>query len=298
MTPRDAVRLLLLSAVWGVSFILIHIAGSGLPPIFVALGRLAFGAAFLWAVLLVGKRRLPPRSRLGPLLAVALFNNAIPFTFFAWGEQTVPSSLAAILNATTPLFSILIALGLRDTRTGPRALFGVSLGFLGVALAVSGGLRGGWGSPLGVGLITAASLGYAIATTIAKRRLTGLDSIGLATAQISGAGLMLVPVAAVTPIHGVPALAALGAVAVLGVFGSGFAYLLYYSLLERVSPTQAVAVTYVLPIWGLFWGAVAGDPVGWTSLVGVAVILFGLGLLNSPGRSGTRPTTPAGLGRG
>jgi drug/metabolite transporter (DMT)-like permease len=293
MSPRDAFQLLLLSAVWGASFILIRIAGHALPPAWVALGRLVLGGAFLWTVLLAGRRRLPPRSRLAPLLLVALFNNAIPFTFFAWGEQTVPSSLAAILNATTPLFSALIALGLRDSRLSGRAVLGVSLSFLGVGLAVSGGLRGGWGSPLGVALIAAASLGYAIATTIAKRTLAGLDPIGLATSQLSWATVMVAPLALAGPGPARLEPAALGAIAVLGVLGSGLAYLLYYGLLERVSPTQLVAVTYLLPVWGLFWGALAGEPVGWPSLLGVGVILVGLGLLNALGRPRAKPLTSA-----
>src|SRR5258708_38779155 len=102
MKTGHLLQLLLLSAVWGVSFLLIRIAGDSFPPLWVALLRCSTGAVLLWVVMAVGKRSLPPRQLLPWLLLVALFNNAIPFTFFAWGERTIPSSTAAVVNATTP----------------------------------------------------------------------------------------------------------------------------------------------------------------------------------------------------
>lgn len=256
--------------------------------------RLAFGAAFLWLVLRLGRHRLPPRRLLGPLLLVALFNNAVPFTFFAWGEQTVPSNLAAVLNATTPIWTLLIAFGFREAALSGRAVFGVLLGFLGVAVALTGGFGRGPASLFGVGLIALASLSYAVATALAKRFLGGLDPIGLATTQVSLAGAMLLPLALLSPLPTAVSAAPLLAVIVLGVVGSGVAYLLYYGLLARVSSTQVSAVTYLLPLWGLFWGAVAGEPLSWLSPPGVAVVLAGLLLLNRPAGRGAVRTAEAG----
>ena len=108
MGRRDLLQLLLLSAVWGASFILIEITGRSFPPAWVALLRLSFGAAFLWSVLWLRRRTLPPRRLIGTLLLVALFNNAIPFCLFALGEQTVPSGIAAVLNATMPIWTLLL----------------------------------------------------------------------------------------------------------------------------------------------------------------------------------------------
>ena len=110
MRLRDMLEMFLLSAVWGASFILIKLAGDDLPPVWVAVGRLAFGAAFLWIALLLGRHKLPPLRMLPPLLVVAVLNNAIPFCLFPWGERTVPSSIAAILNATTPIWALLLGL--------------------------------------------------------------------------------------------------------------------------------------------------------------------------------------------
>ena len=102
MRLRDAIEMFLLSAVWGASFILIQLAGDDLPAVWVAVTRLAFGSAFLWIVLRLGRHKLPSRRQLLPLAIVAVFNNAIPFCFFPWGERTVPSSIAAILSGMFP----------------------------------------------------------------------------------------------------------------------------------------------------------------------------------------------------
>lgn len=125
---------------------------------------------------------------------------------------------------------------------------------------------------------------HAVATTIAKRTLGGLNPVGLATTQLGLSSVILLPVALIGPAPAPLTLTAVGAVAFLGVVGSGLAYLLYYGLLARVSPTQVTAVTYALPVWGLGWAALAGEPVGALSVAGVLVVLAGLGLINLPPR--------------
>jgi len=286
MNRRDLFQLVLLSAVWGASFILIEITGRSFPPAWVALLRLSFGAVFLWSVLLLRRRTLPPRRLIVPLLLVALFNNAIPFCLFALGEQTVPSGIAAVLNATTPIWTLLLTLALQSTRTTRYTIAGVLLGFAGVMVVVFS--HGGESHEavttgqfyLGVLFIALASLGYAIATVIAKSRLKGLDPIGLATTQLSLAWLMILPVAMLGPHPVAIDRSSILAAILLGVAGSGIAYLLYYDLLSRVSSTHVTAVTYLLPIWGLFWGYVAHEPILWTAYVGVLIVIAGLVLMN------------------
>jgi drug/metabolite transporter (DMT)-like permease len=286
MNRRDVFQLLLLSAVWGASFLLIEISGRSFPPAWVALLRVSFGAAFLWTVLNLKGRSLPPRRLIVPLLLVAFFNNAIPFTFFALGERTVPSSIAAVLNATTPIWALLLTLAVQSAKPNRFITAGVLLGFTGVLIVVfsHGEDPARYGDAAaffrGVVFIALASLGYAIATVIAKVKLKNLDPIGLATTQLSLAWLMLFPFAMLgahpTAIHS----GSIFAIILLGVAGSGLAYLLYYDLLTRVSSTHVVAVTYLLPIWGLFWGYVAHEPIRWTAFVGVAIVISGLVLLN------------------
>ncbi|MCU1320759.1 MAG: EamA/RhaT family transporter [Acidobacteriaceae bacterium] len=285
MKLRDTLELLLLSAIWGASFLLISLTVQSFPPPWVALIRTACGSAFLWTVLLVRRRSLPPRRLIVWLLLVALFNNAIPFVFFAIGERIVPSSIAAIFNATTPIWTLLLSLTFLRQKAESSTIPGVLLGFFGVILVV---YSHGAASPgtsvrsylIGIMFIALASCGYAIATILAKTKLVGLDPIGLATTQLSLACLMIIPVALLGPHPAVILRSSVLAGIVLGVFGSGLAYLLYYSLLDRISSTRVVAVTYLLPIWGLFWGAIAHESITPTAYLGVAIVILGLYLLN------------------
>src|ERR1700735_4111658 len=136
MKTKSVLQILLLSAVWGVSFLMIRIAGDTFPPFWVALLRCSLGAALLWTVLSLGANHLPPRHLLPWLLTVALFNNAIPFTFFAWGERTVPSSIAAVINATTPIWALILSMAIHRTRAALFTIAGVLLGFGGVLIVV------------------------------------------------------------------------------------------------------------------------------------------------------------------
>ncbi len=286
MKVRDALELLLLSAIWGASFLLISIAVRSFSPTWVALIRVTFGSAFLWTVLLAKRRILPPRRLIGWLLLVALFNNAIPFVFFAIGERTVPSSIAALINATTPIWALLLSLSFMKQKSEGRTIPGVLLGFFGVILVVysHGADAVAVGSvhsyAVGVLFIALASAGYAVATVLAKTKLAGLDPIGLATTQLSLAGLMILPVALLGPHPVHIQINSILANITLGVAGSGLAYLLYYSLLDRISSTRVVSVTYLLPIWGLFWGSIAHEHSAAPAYVGVAIVIFGLYLLN------------------
>jgi len=286
MKTKSVLQILLLSAVWGISFLMIRIAGDTFPALWVALLRCSLGAALLWTVLGIGGNQLPPRRLLPWLLAVALLNNALPFTFFAWGERTVPSNIAAVINATTPIWTLLLSMAIHRTRAALFTIGGVLLGFGGVLVVVvshandpaAGQVSG---SLLrGTILIALAALGYAIATVLAKAKLQGLDPIGLATTQLTLAGLMILPFALAGARPSALRLAPIAAIAVLGFAGSGFAYLLYYRLLSQVSATHVAAVTYLLPIWGLFWGLFAHESIGLLACLGVAITIAGLILLN------------------
>lgn len=285
MKPQHIAQILLLSAVWGISFLMIRIAATVFPPIWVGFLRSGAGAVLLFSLLKLRGNKLPARKYLPWLLAVALFNNAIPFSFFAWGEQTVPSNTAAVLNATLPIWTMLIGMAVHRTRMGIMTILGVLIGFTGVAMVVysrtSDPVPGQGNLTLGIVVILMATLGYAIATTIAKAKLQGLDPIGLATAQLSLAACMLAPVAAITrhPSHITwpPVLAIL----VLGFAGSGIAYFLYFNLLAHIPATHVVAVTYLLPVWGLFWGWVAHERIAPLAYAGLVVVITGLVLMNS-----------------
>lgn len=289
VTRRDAFDMFLLSAFWGVSFLMIKWAGHDFPPLWVALLRSVFGGAVLLLALAWRRERLPER-RTWPLLALlALVSNAFPWLMFAVGELTVSSNIAAILNATTPLFTLLLAAAVGAARIRWATLLGVLVGLGGVGLTVSGGVSGGQASLLGAGVILLASLSYGVGNVLAKGRVTDLSPLGVAAAQMIFSTLWLLPAAALGAQPAGLSMQGLVGIAVLGVFGSGLAYLVFYSLLARVSSTQSAAVTYLLPIWGLFWGALTGEHVSLTSLLGVGVVLAGLLVLNAPVREQPGP---------
>jgi drug/metabolite transporter (DMT)-like permease len=288
MKPKHIFQILLLSAVWGVSFLMMRIAVVTFPPVWISLLRCALGASLLWTVLLIGGYSLPPR-RLAPwLLLVAMLNNAVPFTFFAWGERTVPSNMAAVLNATVPIWILLFSMLIYRQRTGRGTIAGVLLSFAGVVIVIIGQSGGGAahvvsaGMLFGIIIIALAAVSYAIATLVAKTKLQGLDPMGLATTQLSLATALLLPVALVGEHPSALHVGPIGAVAVLGFAGSGIAYLLYYRLLEEISATQLAGVTYLMPIWGLFWGLFANESIGISACFGVAITVVGLALMNGP----------------
>jgi drug/metabolite transporter (DMT)-like permease len=220
----------------------------------------------------------------------------VPFTFFAWGERTVPSNMAAVLNATVPIWTVLFSMLVYRDRAGLRTIAGVLLSFAGVVIVIIG--QSGFsathevsagmlsGMLFGIIIIALAAVSYAIATLVAKTKLRGLDPMGLATTQLSLATALLLPVGLAGEHPSALLAGPMGAVAVLGFAGSGVAYLLYYRLLEEISPTQLTGVTYLMPIWGLFWGLFAHESIGLSACIGVAVTIVGLALMN-------RQTKPA-----
>src|ERR1700678_930119 len=288
MTLKSALQIFLLSAVWGISFLMIRVAGEAFPPLWSALMRAALGALLLWTVLAITGRKVPPRDRLPWLFLVALFNNAIPFTCFAWGEQVVPSNTASVLNATTPIWTLLISMAAHRARAGWTVIGGVLLGFAGVVLVVFNQSASEPASVThaqflrGCVLITVGTVGYGIATVTAKAKLQGVDPLGIAASQLGLAALMVAALAIAVSRPSHLHLDHWLAIALLGLAGSGSAYLLYFHLLTTISATHVVAVTYLLPIWGVFWGAVAHERIGSGTYLGVAVAIAGLVLMNLP----------------
>jgi drug/metabolite transporter (DMT)-like permease len=286
MQKKSIALILLLSGIWGISFLLIRIAGQSFPPFWIALMRSSLGALLLWTVLFETGKQVPARKHLPWLLLVGLFNNAMPFTCFAWGERYVPSNTAAVLNATTPIFTLLLGMAIQRKRAAANVVLGVLLGFAGVLLVVLSQAQSSEVHVstatffLGIGLITTGALGYAIATVIAKAKLQAVDPIGIAASQLGLAALVVLPFAAFGPHPDHLHRSAFLAIAALGFAGSGLAYLIFFHLLRTVPATHAVAVTYLLPIWGVVWGTVAHEPVGLLTCAGVAVVITGLVLMN------------------
>jgi drug/metabolite transporter (DMT)-like permease len=283
MRAGDLGRLILLSAIWGSSYLLIEIGLEDLSPWQIVAGRLVLGAAVLVALLLSRGGSLPAdRSVWRALAVMAIVSNIVPFALITWGQESITSSLASVLNSTVPLFTAGIAAAVvpGERLTAMRSA-GIIIGFIGVGVIVGVDVNGSGGDLAGEVAIVLASLSYAIGFVFAKRRLTGRagSPLAFAAGQLAlGAAFALVPAGIATAAQpGVPGAPAVLAVAALGALGTGVAYVLYYRLIADVGPTTASFVTYLLPVYGVVLGwALLDETIGWNTLVGAALVIGGI----------------------
>ncbi len=292
-TARDWMLFGLISFFWGSSYLFIKIGVETMPPLTLIAGRLFFGTLVLGAALLIVRSPLPrQRSVYAKLVFMACVNIVIPFSLITWGEQYIDSSLAAILQATTPLFTIVIAsLALAEEAITLNRLVGLILGFGGVVVLFSHGLSAGSGSSSLQGEIALvlSSLSYAIGGVFVRVNMRGLHPTVPAFFQVSIALLITAGLALLieSPVQLPDTPTELFAVLWLGVFGSSLAYLIYFRLVHVMGPTRISLITYVMPIVGIVLGLVVLDEtIDLNTIVGTAIILAGVGLVNS--RRGAR----------
>ncbi|MEK6424125.1 MAG: DMT family transporter [Burkholderia gladioli] len=292
MSTRQVSLLLLLASLWGASFLFIRVgvAEFGVAPLMAL--RVGFGALFLIALALV---RLGPdavwrtlRRHAWPLLVCGLLNSAAPFCLFAFAELTLQADITSVINATAPLWAALVAfVWLGERLSVPRTL-GLVIGFAGVLLLVGdqvfapAGATGG-ASASDTLLAAAAALGatllYGIAANYTKRKLSGVDPLLNAAGTMTGATLLLVPFALASWPAAPASAHAWGAVVALGILCTGVAYLIFFTLIANVGPSRAITVTFVIPIFGILWGALFLDEVvAPMMLAGCAVVLLGTAL--------------------
>lgn len=277
-------RFAALSLIWGFSFLLIKVGTQGYAPFQVTLGRLAFGTAVLAVAMAVRREGLPRGTRTWMHLAVAGFLlNALPFSLFAFAELTIPSTLAGICNATSPLWGMALSLvALREDRPTRVRVAGLGLGFLGV-LTVLGAWQGFHGlDARGTALALLASLSYPVGWIYVRRTLAGSSASHL---SLTGGQLLLatVQLAVVTPLFtSVPSSLAVGpllAIAALGTLGTGLAVLVQYGIVAEVGPTTGQMVTYFVPVIAAAAGILLlGETLTWSTPVGAAVVLAGAAL--------------------
>jgi drug/metabolite transporter (DMT)-like permease len=280
MRGGDFARLLMLSAIWGGSFIFMRIAVPALGPAALMLLRVLFAALFLAAVAHLCAVPLEARAHGRYFLILGFFNSALPFLLFGYAAQTLPASLLAVLNATAPFWSTLIGVIWLRQRLSAKAVIGLALGVCGVALLM--GLDRAMLQP-GAELAAAAVLGaaccYGIASHYAKRA-PNVPPVANAQGSMWAATLWLLPVALAMPPAALPGGDILLAVLILGVVCSGIAYLLYFRLIADIGAASALTVTFLIPVFGVLWGWLFLDePVGWHTLVGTLIVITGTALV-------------------
>jgi drug/metabolite transporter (DMT)-like permease len=288
MGPLEWSLLIFLSILWGGSFFFGKVALMELRPFTVVLGRVSIAAVALNIIVRASGKRMPTSLKMwATFLVMGLLNNLIPFSLIFWGQTQISSSLAAILNATTPVWTVLLAHFLTvDERLTPNRLGGVLFGLIGVAIMIGlDALQG-----LGINVIAqlaviGAAVSYAFAGIYGKR-FKGTTPIVTATGQITGTTLMMIPLALIVDkpwTLPMPDLRVLGAMLGLALLSTALAYIIYFRLLSTVGATNLLLVTFLIPVSAIFLGTmILGEQLDMHNIVGMGFI--GLGLVAIDGR--------------
>lgn len=282
--------LLSLSVLWGGSFFFVGVAVRELPPLTIVSARVGIAAVALWTGLALFRTRIPTVPGLWrAFLAMGLLNNVLPFALFVWGQQHIASGLASILNATTPLFTVLVAHWLTGDEKLTRAkLAGVLLGLVGIVVMLGADLLSG----LGVAVVAqaaclAAALSYAFAGVFGRRfRRMGIAPLPSATGQVTASALVMLPLAMVVEQPWAlprPSLEVWGALLGIGGMSTALAYVLYFRILATAGAMNLLLVTFLIPVSAILLGTLfLGEWLAPRQLAGMAMI--GLGLAAIDGR--------------
>jgi drug/metabolite transporter (DMT)-like permease len=284
MTRRYVPLLLVLTGLWGSSFLFIEIALRELEPTVVIVLRLLLAALVLVPVLALrfgtGGAYGRLREAWRPLLVLGAVNAALPFTLIAWGQKHIDSGIAAIANASLPIFVALLAIRFRPSErvTGSRAV-GIVSGIVGVAVLTGANPEGGWWAVAGTLAVVTAAFLYAVGALYAQTHVEAVDPIVLATGSTIAGALLLLPVSAVQAPSQLPGWEVWVAVSVLGIGGMALGQFVYYVMLESHGSTKATLVTYLLPGMAVVLGIVFLDEaLTVAAVVGLALVLLGVAL--------------------
>ncbi len=294
MKPRDVIELLFLAAVWGGSFLFLRVASPAIGPLGVAAFRVTGGAMMLLPLVVLHREGAALRRHLPQLVGAAILSSILPFLGLSQASRSLPAGLLSILNATTPMWAALVGwLWARERLSGLRAT-GLALGFAGVALLASDGHQFSTEGAAGAALLALGSaLMYAFAVHYNKRYLSTLSPLTNSAGTLAVASAFLIlpaswlgPQAAQAAAAGtaswtsVPP-AAWMALAALTVLCTGVAYLIFYRLIDRIGASRALTVTFLIPVFGMMWGALfLGEHVSAMMMVSTSVILLGTWLSN------------------
>jgi len=288
MSPGVWGMLILLSVVWGGTFFFQEIAVRELPVFTIVAVRVILAAAILLAVLAFAGERLPREWKIWrALFLLAFINNVIPFCLIVWGQKEIASGLAAILNATTPIFTVLVAhYATTDEKVTGAKLIGVLAGFIGVAIVLGIDLLDGLGTAVIAQLaILGAALAYGFGAIFGRKfRGMGVSANVTATGQLMASSVVLIPIALVVdapwtlPTPGIGTIAALIG---LGSVSTALAYILYFHILEKAGATNLVLVTFLIPVSALALGIfILGEVLLIQHLIGLLCIGAGLAALD------------------
>ena len=285
MKPKHWFAFLLLGAIWSSSFMWIKIAVQEVGPITLVAFRVLFGLLFGIVVILVQRVSLQRSFKeWGPLLLLGITNVAVPFFLISWGEQSIDSAVAAILDATVPLFTILIAhFLLRDDKMTVPKVLGLLIGFAGVVILMSKDIGASFGSVLGQLAVVLACIFYSASAVFARKTTENTPGILRSAGPLISATIIMWPVAffGERPFQ-IPHLAVTWvALLFLGVLGSGLAFVLSFYLIHEIGPTRTSMVTYLFPVGGVLLGVIfLNEKLSWQLLAGTVLVIISLAVVN------------------
>ena len=284
MPLRYVIELVLLAAIWGVSFLFMRIAAPEFGPIALIEVRVFIASLFLlpiWYFAEAKKQTRLVKQHWLPLLIVGILNSAIPFVLFAYATLHVTGGFASILNSTAPIWACLVAWVWLSRKPNLASAIGLGIGLLGVVVLVSPNIQNGLsGSALGALAAALASFLYGIAANYTAEKLNRLSALSIATFSQISATLILLPFALNhLPTHHISVLS-WACVIGLGVLCTGLAYTMYFRLIANIGSSKAITVTFLIPIFGTFWGAAfINEEISLRMIVGMLIILSGTALV-------------------
>ena len=288
MNGSDWLIMLVLAVIWGGAFFFIGVAVRHVPPMTYVWLRVTIAAVALWIFVKARGGSLDlPRQVWGSIVLLAVLNNALPFTLFGWGQTHIASGLASILNATTPIWGVLVAHFFTvDERMNPRKIAGVLLGFGGVATMIGPSLLSDIGSSALAQLAcVGAALSYAFAGVWARRfKRLGISPLSITTGQLTAAAVVMLPVSMIAEhpwTTALPPVSAWAAITALAVLCTAFGYVLYFKLIDGAGATNAMLVTLLVPpVAILLGGLFLGETLAPQDFAGLALIALGLAAID------------------
>ncbi len=281
MGPGEYLYLALLSILWGASFFFIKLALRDITPLTIVLIRVGISALVLTALVYASGKRMPSSPGIwGTFFVMGALNNLIPFSLIIWGEQYVESSIASILNATSPVFSIILAHFLTsEEKMTPGRVAGVVLGLAGVSILIGfDGLQASGARLLGQAAMLGAALCYAF-SAVYGRRFRKLPPLVIASGVLTGATVMMIPLVLLfeKPFTLHPGGISIAALSGLTLLSTALAFVLYFKILALTGPTNLLLVTFLIPVSAVFLGVVVlGENLGWNAIAGMIFIFAGL----------------------
>jgi drug/metabolite transporter (DMT)-like permease len=303
MTPSEWVMLIALSVLWGGSFFFQGVAVRELPPLTIVVARVGLAATTLWIALALMGIRVPGSRRVWmAFFGMGVLNNAIPFSLIVWGQAHIGSGLASILNAMTPLFSVIVAhLATGDEKLTPAKLFGVLAGIAGVTVMIGWQALGSLGLEVAAQLaVLGGALSYGFASVFGRRfRDLGVQPMATAAGQVTASALLLAPLILMIDrpwTLAMPSMAAVGALVALAVLSTALAYILFFRILAGAGAVNISLVTFLIPPTAMALGiGFLDERLEFNHLIGLGLIGVGLAAIDGRmvarlRRTGSEPT--------